>query len=81
MENEAREYFPKVCTTKAQKYFVEEVLLQKMSEAGLIERANFSEFVRASIKKSAKDLGIMIDTPTYKKQKQGRKKKTEVVLM
>lgn len=74
MENEAIEYFPKVGTTVEQKYFVNEILLPKMKDAGLIECANYSDLVRLAIERGAKEVGVRIETPTIQKQKPGRKK-------
>ena len=73
--------FPVVGTTEAQKYFVNEVLLPKMKAAGMIERAHISDLTRWAIDRGAKEVGVLIETPTVERQKAGRKKKTEVVLM
>ena len=73
MENEAREYFPKVGTTVEQKYFVNEVLLPKMNEAGLIECPNVSDLLRWAIERGARAVGVKLETPTVEKRKPGRK--------
>lgn len=74
MENETREYFPKVGTTVEQKYFVNEVLLPKMKDALLIECANVSDLMRWAIERGAKEVGVRIETPIVEKRKPGRKK-------
>lgn len=74
MENEAREYFPKVGTTVEQKYFVNEVLLPKMNEAGLIACPNVSDLLRWAIERGAREVGVKLETPTIEKRKPGRKK-------
>lgn len=75
MENEAREYFPKVGTTVEQKYFVNEILLPKMKEAQMIECANVSDLMRWAIERGANEVGVKIGTPMVEKKKAGRKKK------
>ena len=75
MENEAREYFPKVGTTPEQKYFVNEVLLPKMKAQGLIECANVSDLTRWAIDTGAEAVGVKIKTPIVVKKKVGRKAK------
>lgn len=75
MENEAREFFPKVGTTLEQKYFVNEVLLPKMKERGLIECANVSDLTRWAIEAGAEAVGVKIQTPILVKKKVGRKAK------
>jgi len=75
MENEAKEYFPKVGTTVEQKYFVNEILLPKMKDALLIECANVSDLVRWAIDEGAAKVGVKIETPQVERQKPGRKKK------
>lgn len=78
MENEKEKqkqiWFPKVGTDSAQKYFVEDVLLQKMEDAGLIKCAKYSDLVRWAIDEAAKKVGVKMETPTYQKKKSGRKK-------
>lgn len=76
MENETEKkktWFPKVGTTEAQKEFVNDLLLPKMKDAGLIESANVSDFVRWAIESGANTVGVKIDTPTVEKKKPGRK--------
>lgn len=73
-EKQKRIWFPKVGTDSAQKYFVEDVLLQKMEDAGLIKCAKYSDLVRWAIERGAKEVGVMMETPTYQKKKSGRKK-------
>lgn len=77
MENETEKkktWFPKVGTTEAQKEFVNDLLLPKMKDAGLIESANVSDLVRWAIESGANTVGVKIDTPTVSKRKAGRKK-------
>ena len=76
MENETEKkktWFPKVWTTEAQKEFVNDLLLPKMKDAGLIESANVSDLVRWAIESGANTVGVKIDTPTVEKKKPGRK--------
>lgn len=75
MENgtEKKSWFPKVGTTEAQKEFVNELLLPKMKDAGLIECANVSDFTRWAIEAGAKAVGVKIETPLVEKKKPGRK--------
>ena len=76
MENENKKvWFPKVGTTEAQKEFVNELLLPKMKEQGLIECEAVSDLVRWAIESGAEATGIKIDTPTVLKGKPGRKNK------
>ena len=78
MENETEKkktWFPKVGTTEAQKEFVNDLLLPKMKDAGLIESANVSDLVRWAIESGANTVGVKIDTPTVEKRKPGRKSK------
>ena len=75
MENgiEKKSWFPKVGTTEAQKEFVNELLLPKMKDAGLIECANVSDFTRWAIEAGAKAVGVKIETPKVEKKTPGRK--------
>jgi len=78
MENETEKkktWFPKVGTTEAQKEFVNDLLLPKMKDAGLIEFANVSDLVRWAIESGAKSVGLKIETPIVSKRKPGRKGK------
>jgi hypothetical protein len=78
MENETEKkktWFPKVGTTEAQKEFVNDLLLPKMKDAGLIESANVSDLVRWAIESGANTVGVKIDTPMVEKKKPGRKSK------
>ena len=76
MENENKKvWFPKVGTTEAQKEFVNELLLPKMKDQGLIESACVSDLVRWAIESGANTVGVKIDTPTVLKGKPGRKNK------
>lgn len=74
-ETEKKAWFPKVGTTDAQKEFVNDLLLPKMKDAGLIESENVSDLVRWAIESGANTVGIKIDTPTVEKKKPGRKSK------
>lgn len=70
---EKKEWFTRVATTEAQKQFVNDLLLPKMKDAGLIECANVSDFTRWAIEAGAKAVGVKIETPKVKKRTPGRK--------
>lgn len=75
-EKEKQAWFPKVGTNEMQKYFVNEILLPKMSEAGILSGANFSDLARWAIERGASEVGMKIETPLVERKKPGRKKKS-----